>query len=61
MSELGVVMAPRIPMPADTLGFAGFQVSGELGLTEIGNSQSYWNGVNAVSPQSPNAPVPTAR
>lgn len=58
MSELGVVMAPRIPMPADTLGFAGFQVSGELGLTQIGNNKSYWNGVNAVSPQSPNATRP---
>ena len=58
MSELGVVMAPRIPMPADTLGFAGFQVSGELGLTQIGNNKSYWNGVNAVSPQSPNTARP---
>jgi hypothetical protein len=53
MSELGVVMAPRIPMPAGTLGFAGFLVSGELGLTEISSSRAFWNGVNAVSPQSP--------
>jgi hypothetical protein len=58
MSELGVVMAPRIPMPADTIGFAGFQVSGELSLTQIGNNRSWWNGVNAVSPQSPNAARP---
>ena len=58
MSELGVVMAPRVPMSADTIGFAGFQVSGELGLTQIGNNRSYWNGVNAVSPQSPNAARP---
>ena len=58
MSELGVVMAPRIPMPADTIGFAGFQVSGELGLTQIGNNKNYWNGVNAVSPQSPDAARP---
>ena len=58
MSELGVVMAPRIPMPADTIGFAGFQVSGELGLTQIGNNKSYWNGVNAVSPQSPDTARP---
>src|SRR5438128_637824 len=27
MSELGVVIAPRLQTPADTLGFAGFQVS----------------------------------
>jgi hypothetical protein len=58
MSELGVVMAPRIPMPADTLGFAGFQVSGEIGLTQISNNKTFWNGVNAVSPQSPNAARP---
>jgi hypothetical protein len=58
MSELGVVMGPRIPMPADTLGFAGFLVSGELALTQIGNNKSYWNGVAAVSPQSPDAARP---
>jgi len=58
MSELGVVMAPKIPMPADTIGFAGFSVSGELSLTQIGNNKSYWNGVNAVSPQSPDASRP---
>ena len=54
MSELGVAMAPRIPMPADTIGFAGFQISGELGLTQIGNNKGYWDGVNAVSPQARN-------
>ncbi len=58
MSELGVVMAPRIPMPADTIGFAGFQVSGELSVTQIANNRSYWNGVEAVSPQSPDAARP---
>jgi hypothetical protein len=60
MSELGVVMAPRIPMPAGTLGFAGFQVSGELGVTEISNNMSFWNGVNAVSPQNPGAARPSS-
>jgi len=58
MSELGVVMAPRILMPADTLGFAGFSVSGELGFTQISNNKSYWNGVGAVSPGSPYAARP---
>src|SRR4051812_8608055 len=29
MSELGVVMAPRLMVPAESLGFAGFQVAGE--------------------------------
>ena len=60
MSELGVVMAPRIPMPADTIGFAGFQISGELGLTQISNNKSYWNGVDAVSPQAPTSSRPDA-
>jgi len=58
MSELGVVMAPRIPMPADTIGFSGFQVSGDLAFTQIGNSKNYWNGVSAVSPQSPTSVRP---
>jgi hypothetical protein len=53
MSELGVVLAPRIPMVADTAGFGGFQLSAELGLTEISNHQSFWNGVEAVSPNNP--------
>ena len=49
MSELGVVLAPRIPMVADTAGIAGFQLSAELGLTEISHSQLFWNGVQGVS------------
>lgn len=60
MSELGVVMSPRLPMPAGTLGFAGFQVSGELGITEISHRKTFWNGVRAVSPQNPNSARPDA-
>lgn len=60
MSELGVLMAPKIPMTAETLGFAGFSVSGELGFTQISNSKSFWNGVDAVSPQSPSTTRPDA-
>jgi hypothetical protein len=58
MSELGVVMAPRIPMSADTLGFAGFMLSAELGFTEISRSKSFWDGVSGVSPQNPTASRP---
>ncbi len=50
MSELGVVMSPKIPMPADTLGFAGILVSGELGFTQISHNESFWDGVEAVNP-----------
>jgi len=60
MSELGVVMAPRIHMPADTLGFAGFQIDGQLSFTQISNSRGFWNGVSTVSPQAPNSSRPDA-
>lgn len=61
MSELGVIMAPRLVMPADTLGFSGFQVSGEVGTTTISNKEPYWNGVDGVSPQNPTARRPSGR
>jgi hypothetical protein len=60
MSELGVVMAPKIPMTAETLGFAGFAVSGEIGFTQISHNKAFWNGVDAVSPQSPSTARPDA-
>jgi hypothetical protein len=60
MSELGVVVAPKIPMPADTLGFAGFLVSGEIGFSQISHNKSFWDGVDAVSPQSPAVSRPDA-
>jgi hypothetical protein len=52
MSELGVVIAPRLQTPADTLGYAGFQFSAELGVTKINNTQSYWRGVEGSNPDS---------
>lgn len=65
MSEMGVVMAPRLMTPADTLGYAGFQFSAELGFTSINPNrqiagQSYWNGVEGVTPNSPNATRPSS-
>jgi hypothetical protein len=53
MSELGVVLAPRLLVPAETLGYAGFQVSGEVGMTTISADQPYWDGVESVSPANP--------
>jgi hypothetical protein len=58
MSELGVVIAPRLQTPADTLGYAGFQFSAELGVTKINANQSYWNGVAGVDPSNPAAARP---
>jgi hypothetical protein len=50
MSELGVVMAPHLLSPADTLGFYGFQLSFDARFTQITNSADYWQrGVESVS------------
>jgi hypothetical protein len=63
MSELGVVVAPRLMTPADTLGYAGFQFSAELGVTKINNNKlidghAYWNGVEGVDAGAPSAARP---
>jgi hypothetical protein len=55
MSELGVAIAPRVMTPADTLGYAGFQFSAELGVTKINSDKPYWRGVDAVNPLNPSA------
>lgn len=55
MSELGVVVAPRLQTPADTLGYAGFQFSAELGVTKINSGRDYWNGVAGVDPANTTA------
>ena len=60
MSELGVAIAPRLMTPADTLGFAGFQFSADLGVTKISNSQPYWDGVRGVDPMNRGARRPDA-
>ena len=46
-------MAPRLVMPADNLGFGGFQVSGELALTRISRDRSYWNAAEGVARENP--------
>lgn len=58
MSELGVVVAPRLVIPAEGLGFGGFQISGEIGTTSISNGKSYWNGVEGVQVTNPQAVRP---
>jgi hypothetical protein len=50
MSELGVAIAPRLQTPADTLGYAGFQFSAELGVTKISSGRDFWNGVEGMDP-----------
>jgi hypothetical protein len=48
MSELGVVVAPRLQTPADTLGYSGFQFSFEMGFTKVNSAQPYWNAVSGT-------------
>jgi hypothetical protein len=60
MSELGVAIAPRLMTPADTLGFAGFQFSADLGVTKISSDQPYWDGVRGVSPGNRSAVRPNS-
>jgi hypothetical protein len=63
MSELGVAIAPRLMTPADTLGFAGFQFSAELGVTKINGERkigdvAYWDGISKVDATAPTARRP---
>jgi hypothetical protein len=70
MSELGVVVAPRLMTPADTLGYAGFQFSGELGITTINNNRkingdttsgiAYWDGIQGVQANSRQSTRPSS-
>jgi hypothetical protein len=41
-SQLGVVLAPHLLTPADTLGFGGFQLTVDYATTTIDSSASYW-------------------
>jgi hypothetical protein len=48
-SQLGVVLAPRVLTPADTLGFGGFQFVVDGSSSEIDDGQPYWRAL-ASSP-----------
>lgn len=39
-SELGVILAPRMLMPADTLGYSGFQFSAEISFTTVNTNSA---------------------
>jgi len=50
VSELGVVMAPRLLTPADTLGYSGFAFTFDSTHTSINDKADYWQkGVRNVS------------
>ena len=42
VSELGVVLAPRLLTPSDTIGFGGFQFTADVGYTAITPGASWW-------------------
>ena len=41
-SQLGVVLAPHLLTPADTLGFGGFELAFDYATTTIDPNASYW-------------------
>lgn len=41
-SQLGVVLAPHLLTPADTLGFGGFQLTVDYATTTVDGKASYW-------------------
>ena len=41
-SELGVVIAPELLTPSDTIGFGGFELTATMTSTSINSAQSYW-------------------
>ena len=48
-SELGVVLAPRLGEPSDTLGFGGFHFSADVAFTSINNNADYWRALESSS------------
>jgi hypothetical protein len=55
-SELGVVLAPRLGSPAETIGFGGFQFAADVGFTGVGTRKTYWRALRS-SPEPDNPSV----
>ncbi len=49
-SQLGVVLAPHLLTPADTLGFGGFQFSVDYATTTIDQNAPYWRALESSAP-----------
>ncbi len=49
VSELGVVLAPQLLTPSDTLGFGGFQFTADVAETSISNKESYWRALQPAT------------
>lgn len=48
-SQLGVVLAPRLMTPADTIGFGGFQFSVDYATTTIDPGADYWRALERAT------------
>jgi hypothetical protein len=51
-SQLGVVLAPHLLTPADTVGFGGFQLTVDYATTTIDSTASYWRVLQSSSDPS---------
>ena len=49
-SQLGVVLAPHLLTPADSIGFGGFQFSVDYSTTSIDNTAAYWRATESAAP-----------
>jgi hypothetical protein len=49
-SQLGVVLAPHLLTPADTIGFGGFQLSVDYATTTIDSTGAYWRAREGADP-----------
>jgi hypothetical protein len=51
-SQLGVVLAPQLLTPADSLGFSGFQMTVDYTTTTIDQHADYWRALEGTAPSS---------
>lgn len=51
-SQLGVVLAPHLLTPADTLGFGGFQLTVDYATTTVDTSADYWRALESSTDPS---------
>ena len=51
-SQLGVVLAPHLLTPADTIGFSGFQFAVDYSMTTIDSSANYWKATEGAAPSA---------
>src|SRR6478735_6318546 len=49
-SQLGVVLAPHLLTPADSIGFSGFQLTIDYAQTTIDTSAPYWHALQGPPP-----------